>query len=789
MRAAQHCRLILQQTNVGGRRRFVAIAVALGTLVAGGALTLTQAPSPRTTWRDYGGGPDSAKHSTLTQITRDNVSQLRPAWTYPTYDNAAYHFGPIVVDSVAYVLARDNSLVALDATTGKEIWIHAELQGMAPRGINYWESQDRSDRRLLFQRNSFLEAIDARTGKSILTFGDNGAVNLREGLGRDPTTIRRVQSPNPGKVFENLILLGSAPGEAYLSAPGDLRAFDVITGKLVWQFHTVPHPGEFGYDTWPKDAYKYVGGANTWGEISIDPVRGIAYFPTGSPTYDYYGADRIGANLFGTSLVALDARTGKRIWHFQMVHHDLWDYDNAAAPQLTTIRHNGQLVDVVAQAGKTGYLYVFNRVTGEPIWPIEERPVPPSDVPGEQAWKTQPFPTNPPPFAKQSLNANEINQYILTPETRAMWKDRISKARKGGLFIPPAVGIETVAIPGAQGGANWGTTAAHPTNGSVYVLGINVPSIYKLDLVAPAPGGAGRGRGAAPAVLMQGRGIYELRCQSCHGGDLAGVGNFPSLQNIATRMPDKLLRAIITGGRLAMPPSPMPSAEMDALVAFLTNPTATPGGRGGGRGLGPASDAPPGPVVARGGAPAAGAAGRGAGGGGMAGPAYPPGVDAPTVRYYTDYGMQNTLVQPPVLDAHRLRPEHRHDQMADPRRRRRATRDRRRRSQHGIPDGTDRHHHDRLGAALPRRTRQQTAGVRRGNGARALDRRSAGGLARHSRDVRGERQAIPSRERHTGRRSRRAGRCQPERPPGRRRATRTTARVCRVRAALVQLAD
>jgi quinoprotein glucose dehydrogenase len=627
--------------------RFVVIATALCTMVAGGALTLTQAPTPRTTWSDYGGGPDSAKHSTLTQITRDNVSQLRPAWSYPTYDNAAYHFGPIVVDNVAYVLARDNSLVALDATTGMEIWIHAELQGMAPRGINYWESRDRSDRRLLFQRNSFLEAIDARTGKSILTFGNNGAVNLREGLGRDPATIRRVQSPNPGKVFENLILLGSAPGEAYLSAPGDLRAFDVVTGKLVWQFHTVPHPGEFGYDTWPKDAYKYAGGANTWGEISIDPVRGIAYFPTGSPTYDYYGADRIGANLFGTSLIALDARTGKRVWHFQMVHHDLWDYDNAAAPQLTTIRHNGERVDVVAQAGKTGYLYVFNRVTGEPIWPIEERPVPPSDVPGEQAWKTQPFPTNPPPFAKQSLNENEINQYILTPENRAMWKDRVSKARKGGLFIPPAVGIETVAIPGAQGGANWGTTAAHPTNGSVYVLSINVPSIYKLDPVAPAQGGAGRGRGAAPAVLMQGRGIYEQRCQSCHGGDLAGVGNSPSLQNIANRMPDKLLRAVITGGRLAMPPSPMPSAEMDALVAFLTNPTATPDGRGGGRGVGPANDAPPGPVVARGGAPAASAAGRGAGGGGMAGPAYPPGVDAPTVRYYTDYGMQNTLVQPP----------------------------------------------------------------------------------------------------------------------------------------------
>ena len=246
-------------------------------------------------------------------------------------------FNPIVVDNVAYVLARNNSLVALDATTGKEIWIHEDLRGIAPRGINYWESKDRSDRRLLFQMNSYLQAIDARTGKSIMTFGTDGVVNLREGLRRDPATLVKVQSSNPGKVFENLIILGSAAGEHYMAPPGDIRAYDVVTGRLAWQFHTVPHPGEFGYETWPKDAWKYIGGANNWGELSIDAARGIAYVPTGSPTYDYYGADRHGANLFGTSLLALDARTGKRLWHFQMVHHDLWDYDNTAAPQLATI--------------------------------------------------------------------------------------------------------------------------------------------------------------------------------------------------------------------------------------------------------------------------------------------------------------------------------------------------------------------------------------------------------------------------------------------------------------------
>ncbi len=638
--------------SVKGRKpKFAILAAGLASAVVGATVAVGQSQPPRTTWSDYGGGADSAKYSTLTQITRDNVAQLKQVWSAPTHDNVSYRFGPVVVDNVAYVLARNNSLVALDATTGKEIWVHADLQGMAPRGINYWESRDRSDRRLLYQRNGSLEAIDAKTGQSILSFGTNGAVNLREGLGRDPSTIRQVQSPNPGKVFENLIILGSAPGEAYLSPPGDLRAFDVITGKLVWQFHTVPHPGEFGYETWPKDAWKYIGGANTWGEISVDPVRGIAYFPTGSPTYDYYGADRIGANLFGTSLVALDARTGKRLWHFQMVHHDLWDYDNTAAPQLTTIRHNGQMVDVVAQAGKTGFLYVFNRVTGEPIWPIEERPVPKSDVPGEQAWPTQPYPTNPPPFAKQSLDETEINPYILTPDERASWKERIAKARKGGLFIPPAIGVETVAIPGAQGGANWGTTAAHPTNGSVYVLSINVPSIYRLDIEPPGrgrAGGAGAGRGANAAVVQQGRTIYEQRCQSCHGANLEGVGNYSSLVGITTRLGDDMLRTIIAGGRLAMPPHPLPPAEMDALVAFLANPASAAGRGDGGRGRGAAaaSLAPPGPVVARGGAPGAGSP-PARGGGGMAGPEYPAGVDAPTVRYYTDYGMQNTLVKPP----------------------------------------------------------------------------------------------------------------------------------------------
>jgi quinoprotein glucose dehydrogenase len=641
----------MEDTTPSARRPGTRAARMLGALVlVSGALALPGESGEarwqsleRRTWTDYGGSPDNARYLSLDQITKENVRSLEVAWTYPTRDNFSYVFSPVIVDNVMYVLARNSALVALDATTGKEIWVHENLQGIAPRGINYWESKDRKDRRLLYQRNHYLEALDATTGKPILSFGTEGAVNMREGFaGRDPATVGRVQSSTPGKIFENLILLGSATGENYMATPGDLRAYDVITGKEAWRFRTIPHPGEFGYETWPKDAYKYVGGTNVWGEISIDAQRGIAYFPTGSPTYDYYGADRHGANLFGTSLLALDARTGKRLWHFQMVHHDLWDYDNCAAPQLTTIRRNGTTIDVVAQAAKTGFLYVFDRVTGEPIWPIEERPVPKSDIPGEQAWPTQPFPTAPPPFASQSLTPDDVNPYVLSPAEREEWRKRIGAARNLGLFTPPAL-IDTIAVPGANGGANWGNTAANPTNGMVYVQSINVPSIYRLSLEAPGRGG-GPGGGAPAAVVAKGQALYSHRCQSCHGPDLRGLGTLPSLVGVTTRLGPDTLREVITGGRQAMPPfRDIAEPDMNALIAFLDTSGLARGRGGRGAGL----PFPPlgGPVVASGGAPGAKPGGRG--GGGMIGSPYPEGVDAPAVRYYTGYGLSNTIVKPP----------------------------------------------------------------------------------------------------------------------------------------------
>jgi quinoprotein glucose dehydrogenase len=388
------------------RRAFSFIATALAVAVAAGALAAARGDS---LWMDNLGGPDSSHYSRLDQVNKSNVTTLQVAWFYP---HGNLGFNPIVSDDMIFVSGRNNSLIALDPTTGKEIWIHENIQGLSARGINYWQSKDGTDRRLIFPTGVFLQEIDAKTGKSITAFGVNGIVDLREGLPRGETGFR---VPNPGKVFENLIILGSATGEGWMSPPGDIRAYDVVTGKRVWQFHTVPLPGEFGYETWPKDAYKYVGGANTWGEMSIDEARGIVYLPTGSGTYDFYGGDRTGANLFADCLVALDARTGKRLWHFQMVHHDLWDFDNVSAPQLVTVRHNGRNVDAVAQAGKTGFLYVFNRVTGEPLWPIEERPVPQTDIPGEKSWPTQPIPTVVPPFGRLKYTVDDVNPWLLTP--------------------------------------------------------------------------------------------------------------------------------------------------------------------------------------------------------------------------------------------------------------------------------------------------------------------------------------------------------------------------------------
>ncbi len=468
-------------------RRAIRIAVISACILQG------QSQKPHSSWNDYGGGADAAQYSSLNQVNRSNVAKLQIAWSYPIGDGNLYLFNPVVADGVMYVMGKESAIVALDAATGKEIWTHANSRGgITTRGLNYWESaavNGKKDRRLLYANANYLIALDAATGQAIPSFGTNGRVDLREGLGRDPARIA-VQSMTPGRVFENLIIVGSATNQEYDSAPGDIRAYDIRNGKLAWTFHTIPHEGEFGYDTWPNSpdpSWKTVGGANAWSEMSVDEKRGIVYVPTASPKYNFYGADRIGANLFGDSLLALDARTGKRIWHFQMVHHDIWDYDNASAPKLLTVRHNGQMVDVVAQAGKTGFLYVFNRVTGEPLWPIEERPVPKSDMPGEEAWPTQPFPTAPPPFARQKFTAKDLSPYIDDPAEAARFRDDIQGARNEGLFTPPGL-RNTIEMPGNNGGSNFSGAAVDPEHGTMFIVSKDFPAMLKLSLTGPDTG-------------------------------------------------------------------------------------------------------------------------------------------------------------------------------------------------------------------------------------------------------------------------------------------------------------
>lgn len=578
-------------------------AITIGCNMARNAMVdSNQNPlEPYKTWTQYGGGADQSKYTELNQITKKNVSQLQVAWNYPTMDNVAYSFNPIVVDSIMYLLAKNNSLVAVNATTGKELWIHAGLNGITRKGVNYWESKDRKDRRIIFSLSNTLQEIDALTGKTIMSFGTDGYISLKNDLGRDPESISRGASPTPGQVFEDLIILGSAPGEGLFSGPGHLRAYNVITGKLAWVFHTIPHPGEYGYETWPKDAYKYVGAVNTWGEISIDEKRGIAYFPLGSPTYDYYGADRTGQNLFGNCLVALDARTGKRLWHFQTVHHDIWDYDLTSAPQLITVKHNGKNIDAVAIATKQGFLFAFDRVTGEPLWPIEERPVPKSSMPGENSWPTQPFPTVLQPYNRQRVTVDDLNPYWPKAKLDSM-KKMVASARSG-LFEPLSDKYDVIAMPGATGGANYGNTAANPAKGLVFISSKEHASVYRLTKVQK-PTTAPMSAAATSAAQV----VYAQSCQSCHGVNREGsIG--PPLINIGNRLNADAFKLLVSTGKGQMPAfAHIDDATMTSIYRFLGGVVAGPPQGGGGRGgqVAQRQTTPPtGPVVATGGAPAA----------------------------------------------------------------------------------------------------------------------------------------------------------------------------------------
>ncbi len=498
------------------------------------------------TWEIYKGDAASTSYSGLDQINKTNVHALEMAWQHEFQDVergqlfGKYECNPIVVEDIMYCTSNRSLAYALDARTGDLIWSYDPFAGARgggmKRGVTYWV--DGSERRILFTASNYLFSLIAESGKPDLNFGIEGRIDLNEGLGVNPDSVW-VRPTSPGIIFENLLILGSEVAEIHGAAPGHIRAFDVRSGEIKWIFHTIPHPGEFGHATWPANAWKYVGGANNWGGMSLDVDAGIVYAPLGSPTYDFYGADRPGKNLFGNSLVALDAATGKRKWHFQTVHHDVWDYDLPAPPSLVDLKN----VPAVSLVTKTGMVFLFNRMTGESLFPIVEKPVPGSNIPGEQLWPTQPIPTLPQPFARQSMSTSELES---TPDSiRDIVKQRFLELHFAGLYTPPTE-QGTLMLPGTRGGAEWGGSAIDPTSGVLYINSNESPEIMTL-----ARQSMGDVDGSS---IDYGKRVYLNYCAICHGGKRQGqVPNFPSLETIADKYQQKETSAIIKNGFGRMP--------------------------------------------------------------------------------------------------------------------------------------------------------------------------------------------------------------------------------------------
>ncbi|HEX7072374.1 MAG TPA: PQQ-binding-like beta-propeller repeat protein, partial [Rhodothermales bacterium] len=438
-------------------------------------------PTDNVDWRYYLGDQASTQYAAIDQINRANVSLLEVAWIYHTGDarsddRSQIQCNPIIVDGVLYGSSPQIKVFALDAATGQERWRFDPFASGdensslgVNRGLVYWEDGD--DRRILFTAGSRLYALDAQTGAPIPSFGENGWVSLHTGLG--PLSEGRfVLSNTPGVVFEDLLVLGTRVSEDAAAAPGYVRAFNVRTGEIAWTFHTVPHPGEYGYETWPEDAYTRIGGANSWTGMSVDVERGLVFIPTGSAAFDFWGGNRKGANLFANSILALDARTGKRVWHYQVVHHDLWDRDLPAPPNLVTVERNGRRIDAVAQITKSGHVFVLDRELGQPLFPVVEKAYPPSDLLGEEAWPTQPLPLKPPPFARQVLREEDLTD--ISPEANAYVRERFKGLRSQGQFVPPSR-EGTVIFPGFDGGGEWGGAAFDSTTGILYVNANEMP--------------------------------------------------------------------------------------------------------------------------------------------------------------------------------------------------------------------------------------------------------------------------------------------------------------------------
>ena len=511
----------------------------------------------KTDWPVYGGSPDNIHYSSLTQINTRNVAQLEKVWSYDTEEKGGLETSPIVIDGILYAYTPTQKVIALDAATGKLIWKFAspggEVPARAERGLAFWRHG--SDRRILAGVANYVYAIDAATGKSVPSFGDNGRIDLRDNLRGDPKS-QSVSITSPGVIYKDLIILGDALPEQLPAPPGDIRAYDVRTGKLRWIFHTIPHPGEFGYDTWPKDAWTYSGAANNWCGMTVDTERGIVYAPTGSAATDWYGADRVGDDLFANTLIALDAETGKRIWHFQGVRHDLWDRDFPAPPTLVTVSRNGKPIPAVAQTSKQGYLFLFNRIDGTPLFPIEYHKFPSSTVPGEVAAQEQPVPVKPAPFSRQILTEDLLTTRTSEAHQWALQQFRTFVSK--GQFVPNQVGRQTVMFPGFDGGGEWGGPAFDPQTHIIY---INANDVGLTNALVPHVPGAG------------GRAAYLSQCSSCHRADFGGTPPvIPSLVDIKKKLNADQIADIIQHGKGRMPGFPnIKGNQLNRLSEYLLN--------------------------------------------------------------------------------------------------------------------------------------------------------------------------------------------------------------------------